>query len=1066
MVYLCSGFTPMKRCLLLVACMAMFLRLSSQNCSLLCNGGFDTFQTTGVGLFSVVPCWSTTASDGLMEVWGTGFNGVPSYSGSPQHVELNATQAATMYQDFPVVIGTVYTLCFAHRGRAGTDTMQVSVGPVGGPYVSLGKFGDGTTAWGYYCVTFTASSTTNYRVRFTPVFWAGNNIAIGNFLDQVSVSSGSFTLNASSSTICPGQTSTLTVTGANSHTWSTSSTASAIVVSPQATTVYSVAAMVGSCQAVGTKTIFVGSPSISVTSTAVCSGSSATLNASGVQNYTWLPGNLTGSTITVFAGSATSVYTVMASSAPGCTAQTTATVSVLPAPVINYTLQPSTCTGPGQLTVQAAGCPSCQVWLFPLNQQVSIVNNLQSGAYTISVQNMQTSCASVTSFVMPVSQATVNATGGNVCAGQTMFLQSTASPGVTYTWTGPNNFYSNQPSPQIANAQLSAAGAYTVQVSSGSGCTSSAVAQASVTIPPVLAVSVSGSTFCAQAFNGSPNTSTFYLGGANSYTVIPPPQVSYQSVGGNNSVYTAMMMPPFSAFPVVKTIVILGGAATCASSIAVAFTVIPNPTVSVVSSTNLVCAGESFTYQGLGAQQYVWTQQAPNTTFYAPDAGMSVPPYSSPFAAYGTSLGCHSPSASGSITVVPRPTVTVVPNSITMCAGATVTLRAEGTATLFAWYTTGGLYPDGGSVISITPKNNMVYSVIGSVYHCTASAVASVSVVPLPTPVAGFVKSPVCFNETATLNGSGGVTYTWTSPDTRQWTGSSVSFTASSPLKAGTYTLVAADAKGCRGFTTTDLNIWPNPDGYLVEEPNGRCVPFCTRFHFRSVLPAVTATWTTGKLLFAGESFPVCFSIPGTHTLTGLLSSSVSGCRSAQVYTLQTHRPPAADFTWEPSEFINDLDSVRLINTTSGDEQVAWNWHFAYDKSVKPEGEHVQHLFREPGKYTVALVVKDARGCSDTVVKYIDVEPDHNLYVPNVFTPDENGRNDTFRPVGSGVYRYHLQIFDRWGERVFSTTSFEAGWDGTFRGAACKEDIYTWKIELTTVKGIARKLLGRVTLLR
>lgn len=167
-------------------------QLLSQNCNLICNGDFETppIGVTTVGLYTSLSCWNTTSSDGKMELWSNGFNGVISYSNN-QHVELNATQAATMYQDFFVATpGINLTIRFAHRARTNpgmTDTMRVSIGPVGGPYVILGNYGDGPAAWGYYSANYIVSSNGNYRILFTPTYYSFGNPGVGNFLDAVSV---------------------------------------------------------------------------------------------------------------------------------------------------------------------------------------------------------------------------------------------------------------------------------------------------------------------------------------------------------------------------------------------------------------------------------------------------------------------------------------------------------------------------------------------------------------------------------------------------------------------------------------------------------------------------------------------------------------------------------------------------------------------------------------------------------------------------------------------------------------------------------------------------------------
>lgn len=181
-----------KKMLLLSALMVSVggkLEAQKKNCRLICNGGADDVSlTTSATLVNspTLPCWKTTATDGKMEVWANGYGGVSSYSGI-QFLELNATQAATMYQDFTAGSGNLVSINFAHRGRAGMDSMLVSIGPVGGPYTPLMKVGDGPNAWGVYTAAYIAPAFGNYSVRFTPIYWSGGNVAIGNFLDAVSV---------------------------------------------------------------------------------------------------------------------------------------------------------------------------------------------------------------------------------------------------------------------------------------------------------------------------------------------------------------------------------------------------------------------------------------------------------------------------------------------------------------------------------------------------------------------------------------------------------------------------------------------------------------------------------------------------------------------------------------------------------------------------------------------------------------------------------------------------------------------------------------------------------------
>jgi len=160
---------------------------SSTACQIGLNNGFEIpVVTTGVGFFDQkdVPNWTTTAVDGMIEIWQSHVDGIPAYEGN-QFAELNANFVGTLIKTFNVRAGTPLLLKFAHRGRQGVDVMRVDVGPVGGPYTSLGNFSDDNTAWGAYSSPYTPTVSGPFQLRFVSVSATGGDPSIGNFLDAV-----------------------------------------------------------------------------------------------------------------------------------------------------------------------------------------------------------------------------------------------------------------------------------------------------------------------------------------------------------------------------------------------------------------------------------------------------------------------------------------------------------------------------------------------------------------------------------------------------------------------------------------------------------------------------------------------------------------------------------------------------------------------------------------------------------------------------------------------------------------------------------------------------------------
>ncbi|MFE0426803.1 isopeptide-forming domain-containing fimbrial protein, partial [Streptomyces sp. NPDC058953] len=159
----------------------------------LVNGSFESPVVTDMAFLpdasqtqvpGRVPGWRTTASDHMIEVWHSGFQGVPSADGA-QFAELNANEVSTLYQDLPTTPGTKLYWRLYHRGRQGRDTMALDIGAPGAA-VEQRRFTDGNTAWGRYTGVYTVPAGQNLtRFAFRSISAAGGNRGIGNFLDGI-----------------------------------------------------------------------------------------------------------------------------------------------------------------------------------------------------------------------------------------------------------------------------------------------------------------------------------------------------------------------------------------------------------------------------------------------------------------------------------------------------------------------------------------------------------------------------------------------------------------------------------------------------------------------------------------------------------------------------------------------------------------------------------------------------------------------------------------------------------------------------------------------------------------
>lgn len=172
----------------------------------LINGSFENppqspgVASNGFVTNSTIPGWKTTAPDENIEIWSDDFLGVSAYEGT-QHAELNAFFESTLYQDSAIAGGLQVGFQFAHRGRAGTDTMRLTITDLGLDNLLGGgndtvlftkTYTTGNAAWAFYtsfgeAPIFTLGNTV--RFAYESVSSVGGT-TIGNFLDAADFGTG------------------------------------------------------------------------------------------------------------------------------------------------------------------------------------------------------------------------------------------------------------------------------------------------------------------------------------------------------------------------------------------------------------------------------------------------------------------------------------------------------------------------------------------------------------------------------------------------------------------------------------------------------------------------------------------------------------------------------------------------------------------------------------------------------------------------------------------------------------------------------------------------------------
>lgn len=243
---------------------------------------------------------------------------------------------------------------------------------------------------------------------------------------------GTPAISGISSSICAGQSMTLTSSPATSYTWSTGANTSSIAVTPTATTVYSLSVSSGTSTCSNTYSLTVNpSPTVSISGpTVACSGNAVTYTASGASTYTW---NTSVNTTTLAANTSTTTsYTVTGTSA-GCSSSAMITLSVTTTPTVNISSTFTTCAG-NPVSMTASGATTYSWNTGATSSSIAPTPSTTTAGYTVTGYNgtcSNTAVAMVT--VTPVPSLSVSSTSSLLCVGQTASL--TINGATTYSWS-------------------------------------------------------------------------------------------------------------------------------------------------------------------------------------------------------------------------------------------------------------------------------------------------------------------------------------------------------------------------------------------------------------------------------------------------------------------------------------------------------------------------------------------------------------------------------------------------------------------------------------------------------
>ena len=298
---------------------------------------------------------------------------------------------------------------------------------------------------------------------------------------------------------------------------------------------------------------------------------------------------------------------------------------------------------------------------------------------------------------------------------------------------------------------------------------------------------------------------------------------------------------------------------------------------------------------------------------------------------------------------------------------------------------------------------------------------------------------------------------------------------------SGTYDvmLIASNALGCADTLVQPVVIQPLvPEVDFVFDPPRGCRPLTVQFRNRSRYADPTSyRWSfgAGEGVSADENPTYTYYEPGIYTVT-LQASNSAGVtvEERKEFSVEVFETPRAYFNLRP-ERVFLSEPVYFVNLSVG----ADTYHWDFGDSTTSAEINPEHVYAQTGTYDVTLIARSQQGCVDTLLveAAVTVEEGGEVMIPNAFTPNlsgqvnseaggANGNNDVFLPVLEGVTRFHMMIYNRWGELLFESFDKHYGWNGYYKGRLCNKDVYVYKLQLEFNDGATKTLAGDVTLVR
>lgn len=934
------------------------------------------------------------------------------------------------------------------------DTLNVNIQPATlvvsndstvckGDSIQLSASGTATYRWSTQTTLSDSTIANPYaKPTVTTKYYVTGTSGLCSNRDSVTIMVNLANFDAGSdSLVCIGDSIQLLATGASAYKWQSLTTLSDSTIAnpfakPTVTQKYFVSGTQGLCTAIDSVNIIVNTINLDAgIGDTICPGDSIQLIATGATTYTWhTKATLSDSTIANPYAKPTTTTTYYVTGKSGtCTSLDSVTIVV-------HIFNPDAGTNQficasDSVMLQASGGNTYN-WRYNLTLTDSTIASpyskpVSTTKYYVVIDD---GTCSATDSVTVTILTSLNVNAGSdtlICLGDS--IQLTATGATTYKW-----YY---------NVTLS----------------DSTIANPFVKPTTGTKYYVVGNTgSCSATDSVQVNISTITADAGTNHSICGGDSVQLIASGGtsykwryNTTLSDSTIANPFARPAVTSMYYVTVKNGPCTATDSANVSIVGTVTIDAGTNKN-ICLGDSVQLTATGATAFKWRYNLSlsDSTIFNPFAK---PASLTKYFVTGTTGIC---SATDSVEVSISTITVDAGTNQSICGGDSIQLVASG-GTSYNWSYNTSLSDSTIGNPYAKPSVSTQYIVTAINGVCIASDSVTINILTTVNVDAGSDQQ-LCSGDSVQLQANGATNYSWL--PLSGLSDATVSNPKASPLLSTDY-IVMGEILTCRDYDTVRVTVNPIPAVDLGPDAT-KCLGEIYGFN-PTIAGGDTYLWSPASLLSDATIQNPTTNTSSAQLFTLSVSNSLTGCANSDSVTINISDPKAL-FTLSDSVSISPPLVVNFTNN-SIPTPLLYNWVIndsipSYYTSTNPS-----HTFLFVGRYPVTLTVTDPFGCVDTFTRFVTINDNVGVYIPNVFTPNNDGLNEVFRikyDVGNTVILTGT-IWNRWGGKIYDFTMPNGKWwDGKANGIDVSPDTYYYIVTIVDKKNEATQYHGTITVLR